>query len=154
MAGYTLISQHFGDLFDADVEALVNPVNCVGVMGAGLAKKFKEKYPDNFERYSFWCKTGKADVGYTLVYQPLRGKVKYIINFTTKLHWSNNSHIEYIILGLIKLSADIMTYDIKSIAIPALGCGLGGLDWKQVRGVIHEVLKDCDCPDIRIYPPR
>ena len=151
---HTFISQHSGNMFDADVEALVNPVNCVGVMGAGLAKKFKEKYPDNFDRYSFWCKSGEADVGNTLVYQPLMSKTKYVINFPTKLHWRTSSHLEYIILGLIKLSADIMTYNIKSIAIPALGCGLGGLDWEEVRTLIYEILRDCGCPDIRLYNPK
>ena len=154
MIGYTLRSQYTGDIFEADVEALVNPVNCVGVMGAGLAKRFKAEYPDNFERYSSWCKSGEADVGNTLVYQPLMSKTKYVINFPTKVHWWTSSHIEYIALGLIKLSADIMTYNIKSVAIPALCCGLGGLDWKEVRKLIHQILKDCDCPDIRIYPPR
>lgn len=143
-----------GDLFKSKADALVNPVNSVGVMGAGLAKKFKEKYPDMFDKYRELCKQGKFYGGYIHIYQ-IRGEKRFIVNFATKEHWKDKSKIEYIIAGLATLH-DILRYTpipIKSIAIPALGCGYGGLKWDEVKEAIEDYLSDVSC-NVEVYIPH
>ena len=144
-----------GNIFDSDVEALVNPVNCVGVMGAGLAKQFKQKYWKNYTMYSDACKVNLVKTGHVLVCQiNLYDNPKYIINFPTKDHWKAGSEMEYISSGLDDLANKIKVYSIKSIAIPPLGCGLGGLDWIKVKDLISEKLGAIsDCTDVLVYAP-
>lgn len=122
-----------GDIFNSDCQYLVNPVNTVGVMGKGLALDFKNKFPDNFKKYRKYCKSGEFTVGKLLI---ISENNKKIVNFPTKLHWKNNSEINYILEGLAKLKTAIEKYNIKSIAMPKLGCGLGGLDWNIVYSEI------------------
>lgn len=131
-----------GDILKADVDALVNTVNCVGVMGKGIALQFKKAYPDNFKAYQHACNTHQVITGKMFVYPTgqLFG-VKYIINFPTKQHWKSPSKVEYIQAGLQDLINVIRANDIKSIAIPPLGCGNGGLDWGCIYELISERLK-------------
>lgn len=114
-----------GNILESDAEALVNPVNCVGVMGAGLAKQFKAKYPEMFDKYKELCKQGKFHGGHIHIYQ-IKGKRRFIINFATKVHWKDKAKLDYIKFGLGTLVYFLKyTPLIKSIAIPALGCGDG-----------------------------
>ena len=143
-----------GDIFKTKVDALVNPVNCLGVCGAGLAAAFKDKFPDNYENYKLYCELDKIKPGKMHVFPltPERGW-KYIINFPTKQDWKFKSKLEDISLGLDDLILNIKKLNIKSIAIPALGCGLGGLDWKEVREEIDTKLKELDDVRILIFEP-
>lgn len=136
-------------------EALVNTVNTVGVMGKGIALQFKEEFPKNFATYAKACKSGKLIPGKLLITKEMNreGEEKTIVNFPTKLHWRNPSKYEYITDGLAELVKAISEHNIKSIAIPPLGCGNGGLDWNIVKGIIEEALKDVDI-DICIYEPN
>jgi len=131
-----------GDLLKARTEALVNTVNCVGVMGKGIALQFKKNYSQYYEAYALACRNGEVRPGIMFV-QPV-GELftpKYIINFPTKRHWKDQSRIEDIENGLVDLVATIKKLDIESIAIPPLGCGLGGLDWDEVRPRIFHHLE-------------
>lgn len=142
-----------GDLLQSDAEALVNTVNTVGVMGKGIALQFKNKYPYNYKLYKEACKKGELKVGEVLVVKD--GDIlceKYIINFPTKEHWRSPSEISYIQQGLDSLKESIKEYNIKSIAIPPLGCGNGGLDWNIVKPMIIAALGDVEI-DIHVYEP-
>lgn len=130
-----------GDIFKEEVDAIVNTVNCVGVMGRGLALQFKKRFPGNFESYKDACEKNKVVPGEMFVYEiePFPAP-KYIINFPTKRHWRDASRIEDIESGLQDLKIVIAALNIKSIAIPPLGCGLGGLDWNKVKQHIESAL--------------
>ncbi|NQW18732.1 MAG: macro domain-containing protein [Chloroflexi bacterium] len=142
-----------GNLLSADCEALVNTVNCVGVMGKGVALQFKKTYPNNYEIYRDVCDAGEMVIGKMLVTETgLLGTPKYIINFPTKDHWKNRSKIEDIELGLESLVSEIEARSIKSIALPPLGCGNGGLDWPDVRPLIVEALSLVDV-DVQLFEP-
>lgn len=149
-----MITYRSGDLLQADVEALVNTVNCVGIMGRGIALQFKNSYPDNFKLYQKACERSEVRPGKMLVFETrsLIGP-KYIINFPTKRHWRGKSRIEDIDAGLVALAEMIRQYKIRSIAVPPLGSGLGGLDWQIVRPRIAAVLSNLEDVDIIIYEP-
>lgn len=142
------------NLFYSGADALVNAVNCVGVMGAGLAKAFKVRYPAMNDEYELYCRLGllKPGVMHTYILDPNQGK--YIINFPSKDDWRDPSKIEYIQLGISALVLETWRWKFKSVAIPALGCGLGGLDWKDVRPLFNTLEKAF--PDVTwmIYPPQ
>lgn len=143
-----------GDILKQNTEALVNTVNCVGVMGRGIALAVKNAYPENYRLYKEACENKEVTIGRMYVY--VAGDIfekKYIINFPTKLHWKGKSKIEYIKSGLADLVRVINEYCISSIAIPPLGCGLGGLDWKVVRPVIENALKDLSNIEVKIIEP-
>lgn len=143
-----------GNLLVQDVQALVNAVNCVGVMGRGIALQFKNFYPENYLFYKEACKRKEVLPGKLLTYNRLNfiDNPQYIINFPTKLHWREKSKLSYINEGLDDLVKVIEKLNIKSIAIPPLGCGLGGLDWDVVR---EEIINRLGQLDIRIlvFPP-
>lgn len=142
-----------GNLLEAPVEALVNTVNTVGVMGKGVALQFKNAFPENFKAYSDAVKSGSFHLGEVLVVRVKTvGTASYVINFPTKAHWRFPSRLEWIQSGLKDLHAKIQKYGIRSIALPPLGCGNGGLDWNQVRHLIENELSDLDA-DIIIYEP-
>lgn len=124
-----------GNIFNSSCEFLVNPVNCVGVMGKGLALEFKNKYPLNFEIYKKACDNASFNIGNLLIV-PVDNK--FIVNFPTKKHWRNKSDLEFIKIGLEELKVAIKDFNIKSIALPKLGCGLGGLDWNEVFDLIKD----------------
>lgn len=140
-----------GNIFDSDAEALVNTVNCEGYMGKGIAYQFKLRYPENNEDYVRVCKRAELRPGMLHWFEE-RGKV--IINFPTKDRWREKSQISYIEDGLDALMDLIGALDIRSIAIPPLGSGNGGLDWRDVRRVIAEKLKDLG-PEVAVsvYEP-
>lgn len=124
-----------GNIFNSSCEFLVNPVNCVGVMGKGLALEFKNKYPLNFEVYKKACDNASFNIGNLLI---VYENNKFIVNFPTKKHWRNKSDLEFIKIGLEELKVAIKEFNIKSIALPKLGCGLGGLDWNEVFDLIKD----------------
>lgn len=143
-----------GDLLAADAEALVNAVNCVGVMGKGLALQFKQTFPDNFKTYQKACKAGDVKPG-TMLIVATNEKInpKYIINFPTKRHWKEQSRIEDIKSGLESLVKDVEILKMASIAIPPLGCGLGGLNWIEVKPLIEEAFSTLAAVDVLLFEP-
>lgn len=135
-----------GDLLKSNAEALVNPVNTVGVSGAGLARAFAQTMaPDTFYGYQNHCRLGKARIGHVWAAIDVGGTGKIIVFFPTKRHWRERSDLGNVIEGLASLRALIVERHIKSIAVPALGCGLGGLAWRRVRPEIERALGDLDC---------
>jgi len=145
---------HFtrGDIFESDCEVFVNPVNCVGVMGSGLAAAFKARFPNNFEIYYWACKQHKVKVGAMhVVRAENRKNLRYLINFPTKLHWKDPSKIEYLLHGLTYLKDWIVREKIKSIALPKLGCGKGKLHWPLVKEIIEKILGDIPGVRIMVY---
>lgn len=144
-----------GDILQASAEALVNTVNCVGVMGRGIALQFKNRFPENFKMYQVACKREEVRPGRMLVYATgrLTGP-KYIINFPTKRHWRGKSRIEDIDAGLVALTAEIVERKISSVAIPPLGSGLGGLNWADVRPRIERAVRDLKEVRVFVYEPN
>ncbi len=134
-----------GDILGEDVEALVNTVNCVGVMGRGIALQFKKAFPENFDAYAAACERREVQPGRMFTFETGRlGNPRYIINFPTKRHWRGKSRIEDIESGLKALAHEISQRNIHSVAIPPLGSGLGGLNWDDVRPRIEDALKGSD----------
>jgi O-acetyl-ADP-ribose deacetylase (regulator of RNase III) len=149
-----VIEYRTGDLLQADVEALVNTVNTVGIMGRGIALQFKNAYDDNYKAYVAACKRGEVQPGRMLVFETgaFIGP-KYIINFPTKRDWRSKSRLADIDAGLVALVAEIRQREIRSIAIPPLGSGLGGLDWQVVRARIEAALAPLEDVRVEIYEP-
>lgn len=138
-----------GNLLEAEAEALVNTVNCIGHMGKGIALQFKQAFPANFKTYQAACRAGEVTPGKMLITD--NGSLispRYIINFPTKRHWRGQSRLEDIATGLQTLVAEVQRLGIRSIAVPPLGCGLGGLDWSVVRPMIERAFSAL--PDVRI----
>jgi O-acetyl-ADP-ribose deacetylase (regulator of RNase III) len=130
-----------GDILAANAEALVNTVNCVGIMGRGIALQFRKAFPDNFKAYRAACERGEVRPGSMFVFET--GQLtnpRYIINFPTKRHWKGKSRIEDIEAGLVALADTVAQLGVGSIAVPPLGCGLGGLSWSEVRPRIERAL--------------
>lgn len=149
-----MIQYKTGNLLDSEAEALVNTVNTVGVMGKGIALQFKNMFPNNFKLYANACKNKEVKVGKLLITEEealLAGK-KIIINFPTKTNWRLPSEYQYIESGLVDLVNVIKEKNIKSIAIPPLGSGNGGLDWNKVKQILENYLGNLDC-EIFIYQP-
>src|SRR3954470_15226933 len=143
-----------GDILKADVEALVNTVNCVGIMGRGIALQFKNAFPENFKAYAAACSRDDVQPGRMFVFETgTMTNPKYIINFPTKRHWRGKSRMEDIESGLRALVAEIRRRGIQSIAIPPLGSGLGGLRWPDVRARIEAALTDLEGVDVVVYEP-
>lgn len=143
-----------GNLLESDAQALVNTVNTMGVMGKGIALQFKNAFPANYKLYADACKDKTFNIGQLLVTEEdslLSGK-KIIINFPTKTIWRLPSEYSYIEAGLAALVNVIKQQNIRSIAIPPLGAGNGGLDWNKVKELIVHYLQDLDC-DVYIYEP-
>jgi len=143
-----------GDLLESNADALVNTVNTVGVMGKGIALQFKHRFPNNYKVYKEACKKGVLQIGQMLVVKEntLNGD-RFIINFPTKTHWRSPSQVEYISRGLIALKEVLMQYQIKSIALPPLGCGNGGLNWDVVKPLIIEAFTGVGT-DVYVYEPN
>lgn len=128
-----------GNIFDSSADAIVNTVNTDGVMGKGIAKEFKDRYPDMYTKYKEKCVDGSLDIGKIMIY---RGNNRKIILFPTKKHWRAPSRIEYIEMGLRKIVSDCDKLQVSSIAFPKLGCGNGGLSWDDVRRLMEKYLSD------------
>jgi O-acetyl-ADP-ribose deacetylase (regulator of RNase III) len=137
------------DLFRSGAEALVNPVNCVGVMGKGLAFQFRRRFPANYEIYVEACRSGALRPGKLLITED-RGTV--IINFPTKRHWRDPSRMEDIEAGLKALAQEVRRRQIASVAVPMLGCGLGGLQWSEVGPLIERYLGGLEAR-VLVYGP-
>lgn len=143
-----------GNLLEADAEALVNTVNCVGYMGKGIALQFKQAFPANFKEYEAVCHAGELKPGQMLIHD--NGALvnpRYIVNFPTKRHWKGKSRIEDIASGLDALVADVQRLGIRSIAIPPLGCGLGGLNWAEVRPMIEAAFAPLAEVRVQLFEP-
>jgi O-acetyl-ADP-ribose deacetylase (regulator of RNase III) len=132
------ITFHHGDLFSSGADALVNPVNCVGVMGAGLAKQFKQRYPPMFAAYQAQCAARFYQPGDCRLWQ--QDGAPTIVNLATKNHWRDPSQLAWVDRGLRSLGAMLEPNRISSVAVPPLGCGLGGLAWPEVRNLILDHL--------------
>jgi len=150
-----MIKSTTGNLLEAKADALVNTVNCVGVMGKGIALQFKQAFPDNYQEYEKACKTGQVRIGQMFVHK--RNDMfypKFIINFPTKRHWKTKSRLEDIESGLKDLIERIKQLNIKSIAVPPLGSGLGGLDWKDVKRLIVRAFDELPDTEVLLYEPK
>ncbi len=143
-----------GNLLEARAEALVNTVNTVGVMGKGIALMFKERFRENFRRYAAACKAGEVRVGTMFVTET--GELdcpRWIINFPTKQHWRAPSRLEWVEEGLRDLRRFLVENQVRSVAIPPLGAGNGGLDWARVRPKIVDQLGNLEDTEILVYEP-
>lgn len=138
-----------GDIFDSGADALVNPVNCVGVMGKGLALEFKNRFPEMYEEYKDLCSKKVMTIGYIHVWKGLRT----VLNVPTKYHWRHSSNLE----DIAHISRHLRTLaeenNLKSVAVPALGCGLGNLKWEDVKPILEEELKQSPV-QFYLYPPK
>lgn len=143
-----------GNLLEAKAEALVNTVNCVGVMGKGIALQFKQAFPENFKQYEKACDAGEVKPGqmFTVATGNLFNP-RYIINFPTKRHWKGKSKLEDIKAGLVALVGEVKQLGIQSIAIPPLGCGNGGLDWAVVKPLIIDAFAELPDVETLIFDP-
>ncbi|WP_339813641.1 macro domain-containing protein [uncultured Imperialibacter sp.] len=144
-----------GNILDSKAEALVNTVNTVGVMGKGIALQFKKAYPNNYKAYHQACKTEQLEIGKLFVVKDENVSTgeKIIVNFPTKTDWRKPSEYEYIEKGLADLISVISDFNIKSIAIPPLGAGNGGLEWEKVKSLIKQYLDNLDT-EILVYEPN
>ena len=140
-----------GDLFNSKAQTLVNAVNCVGVMGKGIALEFKKRFPAMYRDYVSLCKMGAVEPGHPYIFNI--SPDKQIINFPTKNHWREPSKIEYIDTGLRLLVKKYKNWKVKSLAVPALGCGNGGLQWADVGPLLYEYLSKMDMP-VELYAPK
>lgn len=149
-----MIEPASGDLLRVEVEAVVNAVNTVGVMGKGLALAFKHAFPDNFRAYRQACAAGAVVPGKMFVFDRGAGAPRWIINFPTKRHWRDASRLDDVRAGLVDLVDQVRIHAIRSVALPALGCGLGGLAWADVEPMIRAAW--AEVPDVRVlvFAPR
>ena len=142
-----------GDLFGSGCQALVNPVNCVGVMGRGLALQFRHRFPANYEAYRTACARREVRPGRCLVFDAGAGPTRFVVNVPTKRHWRDRSRIEDVAAGLDDLAGFLRRRAVGSVAIPPLGCGLGGLPWPAVRSLIVDRLASCEGVSIVVFEP-
>jgi O-acetyl-ADP-ribose deacetylase (regulator of RNase III) len=143
-----------GNLLDARVDAVVNTVNTVGVMGKGIALMFKEMFPENFDAYAAACESGEVQIGKMFVTAGVElDGPRWIINFPTKKHWRQPTKLDWVRDGLMALKEVIREKGIKSIALPPLGCGNGGLDWAVVRPLLERTLGDLPGVEVIVYEP-
>lgn len=147
----TIVWEEVGDIFESKMQTLVNPVNTVGVMGKGLALQFKQRYPDYFKAYQRACTRRVFQTEKCFVYE-LDWGVKKIYSFPTKGHWSLPSKWEWIDRGLNHLAENLEHYGITSLAIPALGCGEGGLKWQVVQELLYKWCEPMPI-DVELYHP-
>ncbi|MDE6090371.1 MAG: macro domain-containing protein [Duncaniella sp.] len=144
-----------GNIFSSDKQTIVNTINCVGVMGKGVALGFRLRYPEMYEKYRELCKTRQIAVGKLWLYKQSREGLQWILNFPTKIHWKFPSKMEYIEAGLQKFVDTYEEKGITSIAFPLLGTHNGGLDKIEVLDMMHSYLEKCSIPiDIYEYDPE
>ncbi|WLR60158.1 macro domain-containing protein [Guptibacillus hwajinpoensis] len=133
-----------GTVFNSPAKTIVNTINCVGVMGAGIALEFKLRFPEMYKNYQIRCDEDKVKIGHPYLYKVKKNK--WILNFPTKYHWRNPSKIEYIEQGLIYFRNNYQRENFESIAFPKLGTNKGGLEWDQVKPIMEKYLMDLDIP--------
>ena len=148
-----MLEMKSGDILTAEAEALVNTVNCVGVMGKGLALQFKHSFPQNYRAYRAACENNEVVPGRIFVHETGELYPRYIMNFPTKRHWRNKSRLEDIHSGLQNLVEQIDKFNISSVAIPALGSNLGGLDWQHVLPIIKTYSDQMKGVRVLVYEP-
>ena len=147
-----MISFVNGNMFNYPVSAYVNPVNCIGVMGKGLALAFKNKFPKSYVAYRIACRRGQIRLGKVWLHQE---GPKWVIHFPTKNHWRDSSRLHDVVSGLQSLVSEVESRpDIRSIALPAVGCGLGGLSWESVKPEIEKALADLNDIEIYVFEPH
>lgn len=139
-----------GDLLESKAQTLVNAVNCKGVMGKGIALQFKERFPAMFADYVARCDRGEVKLGEPYIFKSTSGP--WILNFPTKNHWRDRSYLKDIVKGLEYMVGHNHEMEITSIAVPALGCGAGGLAWSEVGPVLYKYLGKLAIP-VEIYAP-
>jgi O-acetyl-ADP-ribose deacetylase (regulator of RNase III) len=150
-----MIEYKTGDILATDAEALVNTVNCVGIMGRGIALQFKKAFPANFNAYQAACKRSEVQPGRMFVFETRKlTNPRYIINFPTKRHWRGASRLSDIESGLAALVREIKSRRIRSIALPPLGSGLGGLDWTDVRRAVEKALAPLEDVTVTVFEPN
>ena len=140
-----------GNIFDSPAQVLTNTVNCVGVMGKGLALEFKRRYPEMFQDYRIRCKTGSVEIGKPYLWE--NDEVQ-ILNFPTKRHWRQSSHLDDIVAGLKYLAENYEEMGIHTIALAPLGCGNGGLNWSDVKLLMEQHLGEIPDLEVFAYLPR
>ena len=140
------------NIFNSRTETLVNTVNCVGIMGKGLAKEFKKHFPEMYEEYRIRCTNNEIKPGHPYIWKNTTGG-KSVLNFPTKEHWKGNSRVEWIESGLKIFTDNYHNWEIVSIAFPALGCTNGGLDWESIEPLMLHHLQKLRDITIEIYPP-
>ena len=149
-----MIKNATGNLLQVDAEALVNTVNCDGFMGKGIALQFKQAWPENFDAYAKACRAKEVRPGEMFIWESGRMvNPRYIINFPTKRHWREKARIEDIRCGLRALVTDIRRLGIRSIVVPPLGCGNGGLDWQDVRPLIESAFAELPDTQVQLFSP-
>lgn len=146
-----MITVRVGDLFASEAQTLVNTVNCVGIMGKGIALEFKKRFPEMFRDYAKRCAAGQVRLGRPYLYKQLVGP--WILNFPTKDHWRSLSRLEDIVAGLEHLEAHVREWGITSLAVPPLGCGNGQLEWRVVGPTLYRHLGELDIP-VDLYAPH
>ena len=148
-----VIKEKKGNIFTTECEVIVNAINCVGVMGAGIALEFKLRHPDMFEKYKQFCEEKKIDIGVLWIFTPINSGINYkrILNFPTKKHWKYPSKIEYIEKGLDKFVATYKDKKITSIAFPMLGTAKGGLSSNTINKLLKEKLSKCENLTVEIW---
>ena len=138
-----------GNIFDSKAKTLVNTVNCVGIMGKGIALEYKKRYPEMFKKYKYICNNNLLTTGQLFLW---KSNDKFILNFPTKKHWKDKSKLEWIEEGLLKFVKTYKEKGIKSIAFPQLGCANGGLDWdNEVFPLMQKYLNNLEDIEIEIY---
>lgn len=140
-----------GNLLKSQRHTLTNTVNCVGVMGKGIALDFRKAYPDMFDDYVRRCDARQVQPGQPYLYELSDGRA--ICNFPTKSHWRSGSRLEWVDSGLELLRANLQSWGVQSLALPPLGCGHGGLDWDDVEPLIRRHLEDVEIP-VDVYVPQ
>lgn len=152
-----MIQEAHGNLLDAEADALVNTVNTVGVMGKGIALQFKRAFPENYKAYKRACDHGAVELGQMFIWDAgalVSEGPRFIINFPTKRHWRSKSRLVDIRSGLEDLVAQLRDLPVKSVAVPPLGCGHGGLRWTEVRPLIEEAFRQLPDVEVLLYPPE
>ena len=157
MNGKEMIQFKTGDIFNSDMETLINPCNCVGIAGAGLSLEFKKRYPESHKYYLVWS-NDKPKPGTSFSFcrelekDPKTNKMHNVICLPTKDHWKDPSKLEYVEASLALFCAMYKALKITSVAFPALGCGLGSLSWQEIEPIMLKYLEKLEIP-VEIYKP-
>jgi O-acetyl-ADP-ribose deacetylase (regulator of RNase III) len=149
-----MVTYSDGSIFESGATAIVNPVNCVGVMGGGLALAFAKRYPDMELDYVEYCNRGLLRPGMVHSYFSNLEDIPIVLNLPTKDDWRDPSTYQYVHDGLIALAVYLNCFNIDSVAVPALGCGLGGLTWEKVEFLINETSKLTPNTNWIVFPPQ
>ena len=139
-----------GDIFSSSAQVITNTVNCVGAMGAGIALEFKKRFPEMYADYKSKCDQNQVRPGTPYLWESDQVQ---ILNFPTKRHWQENSYLEDIETGLKYLSENYQSMGIQTLALPPLGCGLGGLQWNDVKNLIERYLGEISDLEVFVYEP-